>query len=60
MNRTLAFLILLPGFAAAQAPELTPGNRFPDWRLPSIDGSGPRSVSDFRGRKVVLHVFASW
>jgi hypothetical protein len=36
------------------------GQPFPDIVLPSADGGRPMSVSDFRGEKVVLHVFASW
>lgn len=36
------------------------GDRFPDLVLPSLDGREPLSVKSFRGRKVILHVFASW
>jgi len=36
------------------------GSPFPDLVLPSIDNGAPRRVSEFRGRKLALHVFASW
>jgi hypothetical protein len=36
-----------------------PGEAFPDLRLPTLDG-GVASIADYRGRKVLLHVFASW
>ncbi len=35
------------------------GEPFPDLALPTLEGS-VRSISDFRGQKVILHVFASW
>jgi hypothetical protein len=31
-----------------------------DLVLPSLQDGSPRSLSDFLGRKVILHVFASW
>jgi len=36
------------------------GQRYPDVVLPALDGSGPLSVSHFRGRKIILFQFASW
>ena len=33
--------------------------RMPDFTLPTIDG-GELSLRKYRGRKVVLHIFASW
>ncbi len=35
------------------------GEPFPDLALPTLEGS-TKSISDFRGQKVILHVFASW
>ncbi len=35
------------------------GEPFPDLALPTLEGSA-KSISDFRGQKVILHVFASW
>ncbi len=54
---------LLAPSASATEPaglELVEGRPFPDLLLPSIVGGTPRSIADFRGRKVVLHIFASW
>lgn len=36
------------------------GSEFPDLKLPGITDNQPMSIKDFRGRKVVLHIFASW
>ena len=36
------------------------GQQYPDIVLPALDGSGPLSISHFRGRKVILLQFASW
>jgi hypothetical protein len=41
------------------ATQLTVGQPFPALVLPSLDGT-PRAVADFRGEKLILHVFASW
>ena len=54
----LLFLLLsLPRVAGAQGPDV--GEPFPDIALRTLDGE-ERRVSDFRGTKLVLHVFASW
>jgi hypothetical protein len=37
----------------------TVGGPFPELSLPGLDG-GSGSIADFRGKKVILHVFASW
>ena len=36
------------------------GRPFPDLALPDFADGRPRSIADFRGRKIILHVFASW
>jgi len=36
------------------------GQTFPTTVFPSLDGGHPRSVADFRGKKLILHIFASW
>ncbi|MEX2302582.1 MAG: hypothetical protein WD733_16685 [Bryobacterales bacterium] len=36
------------------------GQPVPDLVLPSIADGRPTSLSQFRGKKIVLHVFASW
>ena len=44
--------------ARTYAPKL--GQRHPDFTLPRIDDRAPVSLSDFRGKKVLLIQFASW
>lgn len=41
-------------------PGLEPGKSFPNLTLPAVNGGQPMSVADFRGQKVLLHVWASW
>ncbi len=36
------------------------GRPFPPIVLPSAADGRPLSLADFRGRKTILHVFASW
>lgn len=36
------------------------GKAFPQIRLPSMTDGELMSIADFRGQKVLLHVFASW
>jgi len=52
------FLALTTTGAAAH--DLEVGKPFPDLLLPSLDGGAPASVADFRGQKLVLHLWASW
>ena len=60
---TLLCLVAALGTAAdaraATAPILEVGQPFPDLALRTLDGE-VRRVSDYRGTKLVLHVFASW
>ena len=44
--------------AASYAPKV--GQRHPDFTLPRIDDGAPVSLSNFRGKKVLLIQFASW
>lgn len=52
--------------AASLAPAQVParpfevGRPFPDIVLPSAEDGSPMSIADFRGKRLVLHVFASW
>ena len=46
--------------ASAAPPDLTVGKPFPDLVLPAMDGGRAMSIADFRAKKVILHVFASW
>ena len=36
------------------------GTPFPTLSLPSLEDGRPASIADFRGQKVILHIFASW
>jgi hypothetical protein len=56
---TTAAAAVITVAATGEPPSLEPGQPFPDLVLPDLDGH-PRSIADFRGRRVVLHVFASW
>lgn len=53
-----ASLFSLPG--SARAREIQEGSAFPDLRLPQLGDGKLRSLSEFRGRKTLLLVFASW
>jgi len=57
----LGFLTV-PSFGEAQMPDhpFQPGTRFPTLALPALEDGRPRSIADFRGQKVILHIFASW
>ncbi len=43
-----------------EAADWSGGKVFPPIVLPTIDGEQSLSLNDFRGEKVMLHVFASW
>lgn len=51
-------VVAQPGSSAAAA--LAVGQPFPTLTLPALEDGRPRSLAEFRGRKVILHVFASW
>jgi peroxiredoxin len=52
----------MPAPVAAQFPPsgFTVGEPFPDLAFPAVDGGRPMSMADFRGKRVILHIFASW
>ena len=58
--------VILAGAVASMAssalagPDLAPGDRFPSLVLPDLEQGRPTSLEDFRGKKLVLHIFASW
>ena len=47
------------GVAQQGTGTLEIGRPFPNIALPDLEGNR-RSVADFRGHKLILHVFASW
>ncbi len=49
-----------PGAFDGGGVKIEPGRPFPDIVLPSIEDGRPMWLRQFRGRKVLLHVFASW
>ena len=65
--RTVAICSLIC-FVSAPASELSeqapaspqPGDPFPVLTLPSLRDAQPASVAQFRGRKLLVHQFASW
>ncbi len=59
----MAFIAGAPMTASAQAlPEsgFVPGDPFPTIAFPSLEDGRPMSVADFRGKRLILHIFASW
>lgn len=54
----LPAVVLVSSAALCQSPAV--GDRHPDFTLPSIADGKPVSLSDFRGKKVLLIQFASW
>ena len=52
--------MLAPGGAGAASTGFDVGDRFPELVLPSLMDGEPTSIASFRGRKLVLHVWASW
>ena len=59
MPPLLLLVLLLVTSATADPPLIESGAPFPELSLPTLDGER-LSIRDFRGRKVLLHVFASW
>jgi hypothetical protein len=66
IKRSSAILCLVLGttgavpLGAQTGSALTVGETFPDLVLPSLRDGTPTSLAQFRGQKVILHVFASW
>ncbi|MEX2579953.1 MAG: hypothetical protein WD342_12920 [Verrucomicrobiales bacterium] len=45
---------------SANAADLSVGQPFPFQSFPSMEAGSPLSVTQFQGKKTVLHIFASW
>jgi hypothetical protein len=64
MKSKWLFLVCFVGAGAIGPPvhgvELRVGETFPTISLPSLDDGRPMSVRDFRGKKLVLNIWASW
>jgi len=52
--------IALTTSVPAASGTLDPGTIFPTIALPRIDDGQPVSITGFRGRRLMLHLFASW
>jgi hypothetical protein len=46
--------------ASAAAFDLSPGAPFPEISLPQTKGGELANISAFHGKKLMLHLFASW
>ena len=65
MRRLSAILLTvlgsgLPMSSLANGPAPKTGERYVGFTLPDIETGRPVSLSDFRGKKVLLIQFASW
>ena len=73
LSMAAALAIALPADATAQTKPkplwarneplphgFNPGDVFPTIALPSAVDGKPISIADFRGRKVIVNIFASW
>jgi hypothetical protein len=60
VRATWAMGVMMLVSTAVQGATLEVGSRFPDLVLPSLEDGSPTSIADYRGERVVLHVFASW
>jgi hypothetical protein len=62
MMRNWSLLMLALGFLSSPAAGYSPrlGELHPDFILPNIADNKPVSLSQYRGRKVLLIHFASW
>ena len=58
--RMMGLALLLVLATSVFAADLEVGQPFPALSLPSLTDGSPTSVRDFRGQKLVLHVWASW
>lgn len=52
--------VLCSALCAATEIPFQVGQPFPGLELPSIEDGRATSVNEYRGRKLVLHVWASW
>ncbi len=58
--------LFLSALLVAAAPALAAKDRFPvnqpfpNIALPALADGRPASIADYRGKKVLLHIFASW
>lgn len=58
----LSVAVVAPGQAQGRGPTtgFEVGQPFPGLAFPRLDDGRTTSLADFRGKKLLLHVFASW
>ncbi len=57
----ILFALLVAAVPTLAAKDHFPVNQpFPNIALPSLYDGRPASIADYRGQKVLLHIFASW
>ncbi len=56
------FLLVGSSLAGVPARDGSPGvgDFFPRYLLPALETGDPLSISAYRGKKIILHQFASW
>lgn len=54
-----ALLLAVPLASAAQG-RFQVGQPFPNIAFPSLEDGSPASIANYQGKKVLLHIFASW
>ena len=61
LKRAAGWLLLLSSFMGFSfSMDIVEGQLFPTIKLPLLETGLPASLSDFRGKRTVLHIFASW
>jgi hypothetical protein len=58
--RAVLLVAALPLPSGAEEVPVRAGQPFPALALPALADGSPLSIEQFRGRKVLLHQFASW
>jgi hypothetical protein len=54
------FLIISMGAILNAHGQFKEGDVFPGIALPSLADGQPDSIENYRGSKIILHIFASW
>ena len=55
-----AAMAATPSDAQGQDTGFEVGQPFPTLSFPTLEDGRPSSIADFRGQRIILHVFASW
>ena len=56
----ISSIVSVTGASAELATQTEVDKPFPNIALPSMENGSPISIEQFRGKKIILHVFASW